>query len=77
MPLSSLRYGRGILAGLCELHSARIVMLDVKPSNVLLTEQGPQGQAVLTDFGISRDLKDQTRFKVGGCSMMASTNHWK
>jgi serine/threonine protein kinase len=58
MPCS---YSRGIVAGLGELHSARIVMLDVKPGNVLLTDDG---SAVLTDFGISRELKEATNFKV-------------
>ncbi len=51
---------RGILAGLCELHSARIAMLDVKPGNVLLADDG---SPVLTDFGISRELRDATRFQ--------------
>jgi serine/threonine protein kinase len=37
-------------------------MLDVKPGNVLLTADG---SAVLTDYGISRELKEATSFKVG------------
>jgi serine/threonine protein kinase len=53
-------YARGILAGLCELHSAGIAMLDVKPGNVLLADDG---SPVLADFGISRELRDATRFQ--------------
>ncbi len=58
-PLSICSYARGVLAGLCELHSAGIAMLDVKPGNVLLADDGAP---VLTDFGISRELRDATRF---------------
>jgi serine/threonine protein kinase len=55
---AGFRYARGILAGLCELHAARIAMLDVKPGNVLLADDGTP---VLTDFGISRELREATR----------------
>jgi serine/threonine protein kinase len=58
--LPGCSYARGILAGLCELHSARIAMLDVKPGNVLLADDG---SPVLTDFGISRELREATRFQ--------------
>ena len=40
-----------ILDGLEELHSRGVVVLDLKPDNVLMT---PNGHAVLSDFGISR-----------------------
>jgi serine/threonine protein kinase len=64
LSISSLpcSFARGILAGLCELHSARIAMLDVKPGNVLLADDG---SPVLTDFGISRELRDASLMQVG------------
>jgi serine/threonine protein kinase len=55
-------YARHILAGLCELHSAGIAMLDVQPSNVLLADDG---SAVLAGFSASRQLPEATSFKVG------------
>jgi serine/threonine protein kinase len=38
-------------------------MLDVKPANVLLTRHG---QAVLTDFGLTRQMEDGKTHAVGG-----------
>ena len=40
-----------ILDGLEELHSHGVVVLDLKPDNVLMTASG---HAVLSDLGISR-----------------------
>ena len=44
-----MRLGRDILKGLEYLHSIYLVHNDVKPENVLI---GPQGQGMLTDYGI-------------------------
>lgn len=44
-----LRYGIGLAAGVFELHSKGILVLNLKPSNVLLDEND---QAILGDFGI-------------------------
>ncbi len=47
--------------GLRELHTRNVVVLDLKPDNVLMTEEGT---AVLADFGISR-IVTNTLGKVG------------
>lgn len=45
-----------VLEALCYVHSKGIVHRDVKPANILF---GPQGQAVLADFGLASYLDDQ------------------
>ncbi|MGW3917539.1 serine/threonine-protein kinase [Streptomyces sp. NPDC005070] len=49
-PAETARIGRQVLAALRFAHAAGIQHRDVKPANVLLR---PDGQAVLTDFGIA------------------------
>jgi serine/threonine protein kinase len=70
--VSARRYGCDILAGLQELHSRGIVMMDLKPANVLLAGDlaadgsvAREDRAVLTDFGLARRLNgDNTRIMV-------------
>lgn len=47
--VTTYRYGIGLAAGILELHSKGILVLNLKPSNVLLNEKD---QAILGDFGI-------------------------
>jgi hypothetical protein len=53
----ALELWRDILAGLAAIHAAGIVHRDVKPSNILLTEQGV---AKLADFGVARAVHEET-----------------
>ncbi|CAA0831427.1 E3 ubiquitin-protein ligase KEG [Striga hermonthica] len=49
-----LRYGADIALGVAELHAAGVVCMNIKPSNMLLDENG---HAVVSDYGLSAILK--------------------
>lgn len=51
------RYMRQILEGLSHLHSHNVAHLDLKPQNLLLTADFPEGEVKLCDFGISRIIE--------------------
>jgi serine/threonine protein kinase len=57
--LACRSYSADILGGLHELHSAGVMVLDLKPSNVLLDGDGGQVRAVLSDFGLARLLQQR------------------
>jgi serine/threonine protein kinase len=47
-----MHYGAQALAALVELHSQGVVMMDLKPQNLLLDEA--LDELVVTDFGLSK-----------------------
>ena len=61
-PQEAARIGQQVAAALAAAHEAGIVHRDVKPGNVLITQEGV---AKITDFGVSRASWDATVTRTG------------
>lgn len=62
-PAAVIEIVRALADGLAHAHAHGILHLDLKPQNVLFSDDG---QPMLLDFNLSYDRKNQTRDKIGG-----------
>ncbi|MFF2190664.1 serine/threonine-protein kinase [Streptomyces sp. NPDC058155] len=69
-PREGARIGRQVLAALRTAQAAGICHRDVKPANVLLR---PDGNAVLTDFGIAALQRTDPAFATGASAPLTAT----
>jgi eukaryotic-like serine/threonine-protein kinase len=61
-PLQAAELGGSLVGALATAHAAGVVHRDVKPGNVLLTDEG---RAILTDFGIATFTGDPSQTQAG------------
>ena len=69
VPLSlkeCIRVGQGILSGLRQIHIAKVIHLDVKPTNILFADND---DILVADFGQARDLDPSGVSRVGRCTV--------
>lgn len=63
-PEQAVSYSRNILSALQAIHKEKIVHRDLKPANLMIDEN--TGQAIIIDFGISKDIVAGTRLTTTG-----------
>lgn len=68
-PQLTLHYVMQIAAGLDYIHTKDVIHQDIKPRNMLLSEQ--QDNLVISDFGISRRVSDSHERMIGSRPYMA------
>ncbi|MHC5081636.1 MAG: protein kinase domain-containing protein, partial [Planctomycetota bacterium] len=56
------KFFRETLEALGYAHQMGVIHKDIKPSNIMLTEDTPSGRVKITDFGIARIVTDQIGF---------------
>ncbi|KAJ7335723.1 hypothetical protein JRQ81_013664 [Phrynocephalus forsythii] len=57
------RLMRQILEGVSFLHRNNVVHLDLKPQNILLTDESPLGEIRIVDFGLSRVMMNSEELR--------------
>ncbi|XP_038622685.1 proto-oncogene serine/threonine-protein kinase mos [Tachyglossus aculeatus] len=67
-----LRYSRDVASGLLFLHSQGVVHLDLKPANILITEQDT---CKIGDFGCSQRLEDLVGSGTQHCHLGGTYTH--
>jgi len=55
-----------VMTGVGHIHQARIVHRDLKPDNIMINHEGSHYQAVITDFGLSKELNTQFNTRGAG-----------
>ena len=64
----TLFYGASIMLAVRYLHQRKIVYRDIKPENVMVTENG---YIKIIDFGTAKDIEDKTKTTMGTPHYMA------
>jgi serine/threonine protein kinase len=65
-----INLGLGLSQALAAAHTLRIAHRDVKPENVLMR---PDGRAVLTDFGLTKDLEVSESLRLSRTGALSGT----